>query len=140
MRRSAIKFALPALCAVFAVLLTDPIGKADERIPQPPPRVMIPQPQLKIARPAPVARLPLARRQELLHNLPKAHMVMMEVTAYCACKKCCGPKARGITASGKRVTHNDGKFVAADTTILPFNTKIIIPGYASNRPVEVLDR
>src|SRR5688572_4994139 len=55
-------------------------------------------------------------------------VVWMEVTAYCACKKCCGPRAMGITASGKPVSHNGGKFVAADTRLLKFNTKLLIPG------------
>jgi 3D (Asp-Asp-Asp) domain-containing protein len=64
----------------------------------------------------------------------------MEVTAYCACTRCCGPNAQGITASGKRVTHNNGMFVAADTRLLPFGTKLIIPGYANDQPVEVIDR
>lgn len=65
--------------------------------------------------------------------------IEMEVTAYCPCKKCCGPLAQGITASGKRVSYNNGKFVAADRSI-KFGTKLIIPGYASNKPVEVTDR
>ena len=70
---------------------------------------------------------------------PRVQHVTMEVTAYCPCKKCCGPTARGLTASGRHITHNDGKFVAADNRI-PFGTRLIIPGYASNLPVEVLDR
>ncbi len=64
----------------------------------------------------------------------------MEVTAYCPCTKCCGPKAQGITASGKLVDHNGGRFVAADTRVLPFGKKLSIPGYADNAPVEVIDR
>jgi 3D (Asp-Asp-Asp) domain-containing protein len=65
--------------------------------------------------------------------------IFMEVTAYCACKKCCGPNAIGLTASGKDVTYNDGRFVAADTSVLPFGTKLVIPGY-TEKPVEVIDR
>ena len=65
--------------------------------------------------------------------------IEMEVTAYCPCKKCCGPLAQGITASGKRVSYNNGKFVAADRSI-KFGTKLIIPGYAGTKPVEVTDR
>jgi 3D (Asp-Asp-Asp) domain-containing protein len=65
--------------------------------------------------------------------------VWMEVTAYCPCKKCCGRNARGITASGKRVNYNGGKFVAADTSHFPFGTRLSIPGYHSGRPVEVID-
>lgn len=83
---------------------------------------------------------------ELLHEIkpqlpqtaPQPRIVMMEVTAYCACTKCCGPNAQGITASGKDVTYNAGKFVAADRS-MPFGTKLLIPGYDS-QPVEVIDR
>lgn len=61
------------------------------------------------------------------------------VTAYCPCKKCCGPRACGITASGAPVSANHGLFVAADRTI-PFGTRISIPGYANGDGVPVLDR
>jgi 3D (Asp-Asp-Asp) domain-containing protein len=64
----------------------------------------------------------------------------MEVTAYCPCKKCCGKNARGITASGLRVTHNAGLFVAADANLFPFHTNLQIPGYANGKEVPVLDR
>src|SRR5687768_4858393 len=30
-------------------------------------------------------------------ELPNVSQVMMQVTAYCPCTKCCGPKAKGIT-------------------------------------------
>jgi len=91
------------------------------------------------------ASVPKARPVELLRDTPTdtitrvmPRVVMMEVTAYCACPKCCGPEAVGITASGKDVSYNDGKFVAADRN-LPFGTKLFIPGY-SETPVEVIDR
>ncbi len=70
---------------------------------------------------------------------PRYSVRWMEVTAYCPCTKCCGPRAQGITASGKHVSHNGGKFVAADK-FLPFNTKLVIPGYADGQAVPVLDR
>lgn len=63
----------------------------------------------------------------------------MRVTAYCPCSKCCGRWADGITASGKPVTANGGRFVAADKTI-PFGTLVTVPGYADGEPVPVLDR
>ena len=47
------------------------------------------------------------------------------VTAYCACKICCGPKARGITAAGTRPVQ--GRTVAASRTI-PLGTRIHIEG------------
>ena len=71
---------------------------------------------------------------------PRSIVMRMEVTAYCPCTKCCGPRAQGITASGKTVDHNGGRFVAADTKVLPFGSKLSIPGYADNAPVEVIDR
>lgn len=66
-------------------------------------------------------------------------VLRMEVTAYCPCKKCCGPNAQGITASGLPVSYNGGKFVAADTDVLRFGTQLMIPGYDQG-PVEVIDR
>ena len=86
---------------------------------------------------APAFRVP---RPERAITGRKVRQMLMEVTAYCACKKCCGPRAQGITASGKHVSYNNGRFVAADTRLLKFNTNLIIPGYANNQPVKVLDR
>jgi 3D (Asp-Asp-Asp) domain-containing protein len=63
----------------------------------------------------------------------------MVVTAYCPCKLCCGPNARGLTASGKTVRTNGMKLVAADRD-LPFGTLVSVPGYDAARPVPVLDR
>jgi 3D (Asp-Asp-Asp) domain-containing protein len=70
----------------------------------------------------------------------KVRTLKMEVTGYCPCKKCCGENAKGITASGKKVSYNGGKFVAADTKVLPFGTKLSIPGYHDGKSVEVIDR
>ena len=64
----------------------------------------------------------------------------MVVTAYCPCTECCGPNAQGITASGRPVSANGGKFVAADTNVLPFGRQLVIPGYADGAKVEVIDR
>lgn len=64
----------------------------------------------------------------------------MEVTGYCPCPKCCGPGANGVTASGRPVSHNGGRFVAADKTVFGFGRRLIVPGYAGERPVPVLDR
>ena len=96
---------------------------------------------------APVA--PLAADAELLQDArpaaavlqpaKKHRVVKMEVTAYCACTKCCGPNAQGITASGLHVSHNGGKFVAADNDVLAMYTKVVVPGYDS-QPVPVIDR
>ncbi|HYE17233.1 MAG TPA: 3D domain-containing protein [Tepidisphaeraceae bacterium] len=72
-------------------------------------------------------------------SIEQTRTVRMEVTAYCPCTKCCGPKAQGITANGQHVSYNDGKFVAADTDVLPFGTRLLIPGYHADA-VEVIDR
>ena len=89
--------------------------------------------------------------QELLHETaPEAvqtesalhghRVVWMTVTAYCGCPKCCGPKARGLTASGRSVAYNAGRFVAADTKLFKFGTQLQVPGYAGGESVEVIDR
>lgn len=64
----------------------------------------------------------------------------MLVTAYCACRKCCGSHAVGVTASGKPISYNQGHFIAADTRLLPYGTRVIVPGYNDDQPVEVIDR
>jgi len=71
--------------------------------------------------------------------LPTRWPRRMLVTAYCPCTECCGTNAQGITASGRPVSANGGKFVAADTD-LSFGTLLLIPGYNDGRPTEVLDR
>ena len=80
------------------------------------------------------------RSHELAPTTPTvATTKHMKVTAYCPCSKCCSRWADGITASGKPVTFNGGRFVAADRTI-PFGTLVTVPGYADGEPVPVLDR
>jgi 3D (Asp-Asp-Asp) domain-containing protein len=71
---------------------------------------------------------------------PRVRSIRMEVTAYCPCTKCCGENAQGITASGRDVSYNNSRFVAADTAVLPFHTKLVIPGYHGGATVEVIDR
>jgi 3D (Asp-Asp-Asp) domain-containing protein len=71
---------------------------------------------------------------------PRVRTMRMEVTAYCPCTKCCGENAQGITASGRDVSYNNSRFVAADTSVLPFHTKLSIPGYSNGATVEVIDR
>lgn len=48
-----------------------------------------------------------------------------KIVYYCACEQCCG-KTNGVTASG--VKAQDGITIAADTSILPFGTKVYIEG------------
>ena len=47
-------------------------------------------------------------------------------TAYCSCAYCCG-KTDGITASGTHCTA--GRTIAADTSIFPFGTELVIDGH-----------
>ena len=64
--------------------------------------------------------------------------VRMRVTAYCACRRCCGKYANGRTASNHRIRRGD-VFVAADK-MYRFGTKMAIPGYNNAKAVKVLDR
>jgi 3D (Asp-Asp-Asp) domain-containing protein len=59
--------------------------------------------------------------------------VVMDVSAYCPCSKCCGKWADGITSSG---TPARGRLVAAPPKYA-FGTDMIIPGYGR---AEVQDR
>jgi 3D (Asp-Asp-Asp) domain-containing protein len=90
--------------------------------------------------PAPVVAAPLLITPRPTLGGAKLRTMLMEVTAYCPCVRCCGPRAQGLTASGRRVSFNGGRFVAADTKLLKFNTKLLIPGYADESPVQVVDR
>ena len=47
------------------------------------------------------------------------------ITAYCACRKCCGENSAGITAIGRKPV--EGRTVAASRSI-PLGTKIHIEG------------
>lgn len=49
-----------------------------------------------------------------------------DVTSYCSCTRCCGPQARGITASGRHVAWG---VVAADWDVLPAGTRIELSCY-----------
>ena len=64
--------------------------------------------------------------------------VRMRVTAYCACKKCCGKFADGITACGHKIQPGD-VFAAADRRY-SFGTEMVVPGYNNGKPIKVLDR
>ena len=54
-----------------------------------------------------------------------AHAEIITATAYCACVKCCGKNAKGITAMGKPPV--EGRTVAAARSI-PLGTRIHIEG------------
>ena len=52
------------------------------------------------------------------------YSLQVNVTHYCACTRCCGPNAQGITASGKRVAVG----MVAMSSHYPFGTQIMING------------
>lgn len=52
------------------------------------------------------------------------YSLQVNVTHYCACTKCCGPNAQGITASGKQVAVG----MVAMSSHYPFGTQIMING------------
>ena len=67
----------------------------------------------------------------LLLAAPAAHSAT--ITGYCACPKCCGKNAKGITAAGTRPMQ--GRTVAAPRNV-PLGTKVLIDG----KPFTVEDR
>jgi len=93
--------------------------------PQQPVKIIIIEKEKGIKLDGPVGDFPI---------IPKT----FTVTAYCACKSCCGKWSDGVTANGHVIQPGD-KFVAAPS-IYPFGTQMIIPGYNNNEPVLVKDR
>ena len=54
------------------------------------------------------------------------YLGVCEITAYCACEKCCG-KSDGITATGTKATQ--GRTVAVDPSVIPYGSVVIINGH-----------
>jgi len=63
---------------------------------------------------------------------------LLNISAYCQKSCCCQNFADGVTASGHVIQPGD-HFIAAPKRY-PFGTKMVIPGYADGKPVEVKDR
>lgn len=57
----------------------------------------------------------------------KMYLGKFKITHYCACTKCCGANAQGITASGKRV--QVGKTIAVDPKVIKLGSQVYIDGY-----------
>ena len=57
----------------------------------------------------------------------KIYLGKFKITHYCACTKCCGKNAQGITASGKRVEEN--KTIAVDPKVIKLGSQVYIDGY-----------
>lgn len=54
-----------------------------------------------------------------------AKTITATLTAYCACKKCCGQQAKGITASGTKVVPG---VIAVDPKVIPLGSEVQIEG------------
>lgn len=65
--------------------------------------------------------------QNTLENDSRTYLGNFKITHYCACKKCCGPNAKGITASGKKV--EEGRTIAVDPKIIKLGSEVYIDGY-----------
>lgn len=61
---------------------------------------------------------------------------LVDVTAYCACPRCCGPAACGLTASGTRPS--PGRTLAANW--LPFGARVRIEGLGVYRVEDRMSR
>ena len=92
---------------------------------------IVEQPRIELLHDAPLAAAPIIKIPTIpALTLPKAakpahHTIKMMVTAYCACPKCCGPDAIGLTASGKDVSYNNSKFVAFNHNDLTSRSNIV---------------
>jgi 3D (Asp-Asp-Asp) domain-containing protein len=57
-----------------------------------------------------------------------SYTMLLPVRAYCACAECCGPQARGVTASGK-----DAARPGIAAACFPRGTGLHVPGYGFAR-------
>jgi 3D (Asp-Asp-Asp) domain-containing protein len=64
----------------------------------------------------------------------------LRVTAYAPDPRCTYPYDGTTTASGLPVTTNGGRLVASDPAVIPLHWLVVVPGYAGDRAVPVLDR
>lgn len=85
---------------------------------------------------------PSAVNESVMNTAPQQtnqwQTVRMRVTAYCACRRCCGKFADGITACGHKIRRGD-TFAAADKRY-SFGTEMVVAGYNKGKPIKVLDR
>ena len=58
---------------------------------------------------------------------PLFNLGEFKLTAYCACSKCCGKWADGITATG--TTPVQGRTIAVDQDVIPYGSEVIINGH-----------
>ncbi len=74
--------------------------------------------------------LPIRILERIKPTLPSeislGRTALVKVTGYCPCKDCCGSQACGLTSTLKDAWKTKG--VAADPSILPYGTKLEIPG------------
>lgn len=70
-----------------------------------------------------ITTTPKAEKAEKVEQQNKTETFVL--TAYCACKKCCG-KNDGITATGTKAS--EGRTIAVDPNKIPYGTKVVIDG------------
>ena len=54
----------------------------------------------------------------------KKYLGIYKITHYCACRKCCGKWANGITASGTKA--KAGRTIGVDPNVIPYGSKVKI--------------
>lgn len=57
-----------------------------------------------------------------------SHIKKFRVTAYCACRKCCGQWSDGYTATMTKATQ--GRTIAVDPNVISLGSTVIINGYS----------
>jgi 3D (Asp-Asp-Asp) domain-containing protein len=58
-----------------------------------------------------------------------ARWLTVRATAYCTCKRCCGPKAQGRTRTGRNAVGTKG--IAVDPSVIALGSRLDVPGYGS---------
>jgi 3D (Asp-Asp-Asp) domain-containing protein len=101
------------------------------------------KPAAKPAKTTPVKASAAKPRPEIkVYNGKKYRYVKtitLRVTAYAPDPRCTWPYPGTTTASGKSVKTNGGRLVASDPALIPMHSLVVVPGYAGNSAVPVLD-
>lgn len=100
------------ICAIIAAIIaivyaTFSVFAEDDPVPVKHEKVEMPEIEVQIIEPAPME-----------------HLGEFKITHYCACEKCCGKWADGITATGTTAT--EGRTIAVDPSVIPFGSEVAV--------------
>jgi len=136
---------VPFLAAASSDLTTplpaqeEPLTPTALILPPPPPQ---PTPTIATIAPPPAKKTTAAPDVKYYNGKTYRYVrtLRLRVTAYAPDPRCCWPYPGTTTATGLSVKTNNGQLVAADPRVIPMHSLVVVPGYASQTAVPVLDK